>query len=147
MALFRRRKQQNDVLPDEVKDYYRAEQRDRIGGAWLMAFGGFLLTVAIVLGLFFAGRWAYQAIFVNDNDETVDVIEEVDEDKDEIGVNGLPDVVDDDETGVNGVDVDDDEERSAESDSDTDIDATTTPPVIDTSDERTGLPRTGPVVE
>lgn len=136
MALFRKRKQQDDVLPDEVKDYYRAEQRDRIGGAWLMAFGGFLLTVAIVLGLFFAGRWAYQAVFVDDNDETVDVIDEAEDVNDE-AANDLPDVVVDEED-----DADDIDEPEDEADDTDDVS-----PAVDASERATELPRTGPAVE
>lgn len=136
MALFRKRKQQDDVLPDEVKDYYRAEQRDRIGGAWLMAFGGFLLTVAIVLGLFFAGRWVYQAVFVDDNDETVDVIDEAEDVNDE-AANDLPDVVVDEED-----DADDIDEPEDEADDTDDVS-----PAVDASERATELPRTGPAVE
>lgn len=136
MALFRKRKQQNDILPDEVKDYYRSEQRDRIGGAWLMAFGGFLLTVAIVLGLFFAGRWAYQAVFVDDNDETVDVIDETEDVNDE-ATNDLPDVLVDEED-----DADDIDELEDEADDIEDVS-----PAVDASERATELPRTGPAVE
>lgn len=136
MALFRKRKQQNDVLPDEVKDYYRAEQRDRIGGAWLMAFGGFLLTVAIVLGLFFAGRWAYQAVFVNDNDETIDVIDEA-EDVNDQATDGFPDGVVDEEG-----DTDDADEQEDEAD-----DADDASPAVDASEQAIELPRTGPTTE
>ncbi len=83
MALFRRKKD-NDVLPEEVQDYYRAEERDRTGRAWLFAAGGFVLTVAVVLGLFFAGRWAYQAVFNDrDNGTITDVDDANDNDNDE----------------------------------------------------------------
>jgi hypothetical protein len=66
MALFRRKKNQ-EVMPDEVRDYYETEQRNRNGVTWLLAIGAFLLTAALVVGLFFAGRWVYQRFF----DETV----------------------------------------------------------------------------
>ncbi len=75
MAWFNR-KNKDEVLPEEVQDYYKAEQRDRMGVAWLLAVGAFILTVAIILGIFFAGRWAYQSIFSSDSsDDTTSEIE------------------------------------------------------------------------
>lgn len=65
MALFRRKKE--SVLP-EVDKYYEAEQRDRTGLAWLLALVSILVVAALIIGLFFAGRWAYNSI--TDNNET-----------------------------------------------------------------------------
>ncbi len=64
MALFRRKKE--SVLP-EVDKYYEAERRDRTGLAWLLALVSILVVAALIIGLFFAGRWAYNSI--TDNDE------------------------------------------------------------------------------
>ena len=131
MALFRRKKDQ-EILPDEVKDYYKAEQRDRMGMAWLVAVGGFLVTVAIVVGLFFAGRWAYQTYIVNDTDQVTEV------EDDENGTNNdLPPITEapedeDEENDENEQEeIEDDEAEPAEQPD-------------ETVDE---LPRTGPISE
>jgi hypothetical protein len=71
MALFRRNRNEN-VLP-EVKEYYEAERRDRSGVAWLLAGLTLVVAVLIVTGLFFGGRALYRAI--RDNDEPVAVEE------------------------------------------------------------------------
>jgi|GEM_PF-2194987 hypothetical protein len=81
MAWFNRRNK-DEVLPEEVQDYYKAEQRDRMGVAWLLAAGAFILTVAIILGLFLAGRWAYQGIFSSgSSDETTSEVELTDDEQ------------------------------------------------------------------
>ncbi len=53
MALLRRNKTTAPDMPPEVDDYYQAEKRDRKGAAWLLGLGALLVTVALVLGLFF----------------------------------------------------------------------------------------------
>lgn len=62
MALFRRNKTDETGMPTEVRDYYKAEGRERTGLAWLLALGTLLLTVVIVLGLFMGGRWAFRKL-------------------------------------------------------------------------------------
>lgn len=145
MALFRKSNKQDDVLPDEVKDYYRAEQRDRIGGAWLMAVGGFLLTVAIVLGLFFAGRWAYQAVFVDDDDETVDVIDEAEAPADG-SIDDLPDAVTDEPTDTDETDAAADESEETDEEA-TEAETQDVSPATDARSQANELPRTGPISE
>ncbi len=152
MAWFNRKKQ-NEVLPDEVQDYYKAEQRDRIGVAWLLAAGAFILTVAIIIGLFFAGRWAYQSIFSSDPDTTSEV-EEVPNDglpgftEEEAGPEGsdqsgdTTDSNDDAPTG-NG----DDSGEATEPTGSAPGETTESSPVTggsSSSDEEDELPRTGP---
>ena len=51
----------NKVAP-ELEQYYTTERRERIGLAWLLALATLLATVAVVLGLFFAGRWVWHKI-------------------------------------------------------------------------------------
>jgi hypothetical protein len=68
MALFNRRKQNTDVLPEEVREYYQSERRERAGVAWLLAVGTLLLTFVIAAGLFFGGRWVYHVVFDNKDD-------------------------------------------------------------------------------
>ncbi len=54
-------------VPEEVEQYYQSERRDRVGVAWLLAGATLIITVLIVLGLFFGGRWAYRKIANKDN--------------------------------------------------------------------------------
>lgn len=144
MGLFRRDKNE-EVLPDEVRDYYKNEQRSRTGMAWLLAVGGFLLTVAIVFALFFAGRWAYQAIFVDDDDgsaEVVDEQEDIDVENDE-----TPFIERDDNTEDNNTE-DEDNVTNGESadDGTTNGDDGSANGIPDTGpgDSEEPLPRTGP---
>lgn len=67
MALFNRRNQDKVVLPEEVRDYYQAERRQRTGRAWLLALVTLLITFLIAAALFFGGRWLYRAVFGNDD--------------------------------------------------------------------------------
>lgn len=61
------KKQDKSNLPPEVEKYYQSEHRERVGLAWLIAFMTLILTVAIVIGLFFGGRWTYRKIAGNTN--------------------------------------------------------------------------------
>ncbi len=70
MALFNRRNQEKVVLPEEVREYYQAERRERTGRAWLLALATLLVTFLIAAGLFFGGRWLYRAIFEGDANKT-----------------------------------------------------------------------------
>jgi len=57
---FNRRKKTDEAnVPDEVREYYQSEHRERIGLAWLVAFLTLIFTIAIVVGVFFGGRWMY----------------------------------------------------------------------------------------
>jgi hypothetical protein len=49
-------------IPSEVQDYYNAQHRERVGVAWLIAVVSLLASIAVVVGLFFGGRWAYRKI-------------------------------------------------------------------------------------
>ncbi len=67
MALFKRKSKAADdgtdnKVPQEVKDYYQAERREHLGMAWLLAFVSLIVTMAVVVGLFFGGRWAYRKL-------------------------------------------------------------------------------------
>lgn len=77
---FKKRQSDTENVPQEVQDYYQAEQRDRSGMAWLLALGTLLITIALALGLFFGGRWAYRAIF--QDDETAAPTENIDDSSD-----------------------------------------------------------------
>lgn len=78
MALFNRRKENTDVLPTEVREYYQSERRERTGLAWLLALGTLLVTFLIAAGLFFGGRWVYRTVF---NDDKKPVAEQQKESK------------------------------------------------------------------
>jgi cytoskeletal protein RodZ len=69
MALFNRRKQNTDVLPEEVREYYQSERRERTGVAWLLAVATLVATFIIAAALFFSGRWAYRTVFNNDDNK------------------------------------------------------------------------------
>ena len=64
MAFFDRfnKKRTASVLPSEVDEYYRSEKRGRRGAAFLLGLMTLILTVLIVLALFFVGRFFYHKI-------------------------------------------------------------------------------------
>jgi len=47
-------------LPQEVQQYYQAEQRERMGVASLLALGTLIVTVLLAAGIFFGGRWVWR---------------------------------------------------------------------------------------
>jgi cytoskeletal protein RodZ len=62
MRLFKRTKQPTSatvkkVTPSVAKDYYQSAQPQRMWLVWLLSVGTFIITVVIVLGIFWAGRW------------------------------------------------------------------------------------------
>jgi cytoskeletal protein RodZ len=57
------------VVPEEVKDYYQAEKRERIGVAWLLALATFFAVTIVVIGMFMGGRALYRH-FQNDDANT-----------------------------------------------------------------------------
>lgn len=60
MKLFNRN---NPVdVPTEIKEYYQSEHRERVGVAWLLAVVTLIVTVGIILGLFFGGRYVYRKL-------------------------------------------------------------------------------------
>ncbi len=73
MALFKRRNRDNGVLPEEVRDYYQAESRQRTGAAWFLAAATLILTILIAVVLFIGGRWIYRHVFHRTNTPTATV--------------------------------------------------------------------------
>ena len=72
-----RKKSTVDVqVPPEVEEYYQSTQKDRRGMAWLLAFATLILTILIAVFLFFAGRWAYNAVFGDDSSSTTQTEEQ-----------------------------------------------------------------------
>ena len=88
MRLFNFRKsnkstvQSDSQVPDEVRSFTRAEQRERASLAWVVGIISLLVLIAIFICLFFAGRWAYSQL--TDNGTSPDTTENPDsKDKDE----------------------------------------------------------------
>ncbi len=70
---FNRRKKSleaNQEMPPEVKRFYESEHRERTGLAWVIAFVSLVVTIAVIIGLFFGGRWAYRKIAHTGNKTT-----------------------------------------------------------------------------
>lgn len=65
MALFG---DKNKKTIEELENYY-ANGSNRTGMAWLMAFLSLLITVVVLGGLFFGGRWAYRTLTDDDTDD------------------------------------------------------------------------------
>lgn len=65
MALFRRNKVDETGMPVEVDQYYQAENTGRGPLTWLLALVTVLITVLVVLALFYGGRWAYRKFHHN----------------------------------------------------------------------------------
>ena len=65
-ALFKKKK--NETTIAELEEYYANQQKGRSAKAWFMAFLSLLLTVAIIVGLFYAGRWIYQTVTGSDEE-------------------------------------------------------------------------------
>lgn len=62
MKLFSRRKKVNSDLPPEIQAYAQAEHRERMGMAWLVGLVSLIVTVLILVGLYFGGQWVYRKI-------------------------------------------------------------------------------------
>ena len=60
MSLFRRNKTQEPATPEQLQDYYQTENRERVWVAWALGFATLIVTVLVVMGLFFGGRWTYR---------------------------------------------------------------------------------------
>lgn len=69
MAFFDRfkKKRTASVLPSEVDEYYRTEKRGRRGAAFLLGLMTLILTVLLVLGVFFIGRFFYNKVTDKDS--------------------------------------------------------------------------------
>ncbi len=68
---FRRYRNDMDTgtVPSGVQEYYQSERGERMGVAWLIAFVSLIVTILVVLLLFFGGRWIYRKI-TNHNKST-----------------------------------------------------------------------------
>ncbi len=66
MGLFRNR---NKKTISELEDYYKNQGKKSSLKAWFMAFLSLLITIVIIVLLFFGIRWLYRTL-VNDNSST-----------------------------------------------------------------------------
>lgn len=65
MAPLFKRKEKTTIA--ELEEYYANQNKRRSGMAWFMAFLSILITIVIIVGLFFAGRWLYRTIVDDDS--------------------------------------------------------------------------------
>jgi hypothetical protein len=49
-------------VPEEIKAYYQAEKQAQGWRIWLLSIGTFFVTLAVVVLLFWGGRWTYRQI-------------------------------------------------------------------------------------
>ncbi len=126
-------------MPKEVVDYYQAEKRDRRGLTWLLGFATMIVTILVVFGLYYGGRWAYRSITGRDNQQTATTQEPSQQDSDDTnvpGANNQDNVKKDSNTPNNQAT---DESASPSSDN-----AQGKTPVASSSDATGDLPGTGP---
>jgi len=104
MAIFKRRKNQTVA---ELEEYY-ATKKARSGMAWIMALLSLLITVLVVSGLFFGGRWVYRAltddsieVTVSNTDMNEQQTKESAGDNNQSGDNYFPNVVTDEAASTN----------------------------------------------
>src|SRR5687768_699929 len=71
MKLPFKRNKNDSAVPADIQNYYQTERTQRSGVAWLLALGTLLVTVGLVLGLFFGGRFIYRTI--TDNDKPAEI--------------------------------------------------------------------------
>lgn len=61
------RNQPSEDLPEDIQEFYDAEQKKRSGMAWLLALATLVVTILLAIALFYGGRWIYQRIAGDDN--------------------------------------------------------------------------------
>lgn len=69
MALFKKKQTTTTNIP-ELQEYYANQQKESTGKAWLLAIGSLLVTIVILVGSFFGGRWVYRKITKKDKPVT-----------------------------------------------------------------------------
>lgn len=72
MKLFNR-KQDKTTIP-ELQEYYDNQRSNRSGMAWLMALASLLITIGVLSGLFFGGRWVYRKIADRNDDKATEQV-------------------------------------------------------------------------
>jgi len=59
---FRHKDTTETGVSSDTDDYYRTERRERVGLAWLLAFGSLIATLLIALALFYGVRFIYHKV-------------------------------------------------------------------------------------
>ena len=65
-----RRKSTDSNLPPEIQAYAEGAHRERMGMAWLVGIISLSVTLIVVTGLFFGGRWVYRKLAHKDSKST-----------------------------------------------------------------------------
>lgn len=60
MQLRNRKRVDTNTVPAEIQEYYNAEQRERVGLAWIIAIVSLVVSLAVIFGIFFGGRYIYR---------------------------------------------------------------------------------------
>ena len=76
-----RRDKDTATVPQEIQEYYQSERRERTGIAWLLALGTLLVTIALAILLFFAGRWLYRTVANRDDNKPGQTTEQAAQDQ------------------------------------------------------------------
>jgi cytoskeletal protein RodZ len=71
----RKKQVQDPDLPVEVQEYYASTRKSRRGTSWLFGLLALLLTLAIAVALYFAGRFVYNQFFNDEPDAPTTVVE------------------------------------------------------------------------
>lgn len=61
--ILRRKSKQDNIsipVPEEIKAYYQAETKDNMLKIWLLSGATFIVTLLVVLALFWGGRWMWR---------------------------------------------------------------------------------------
>lgn len=74
MAFFKRQRADTDI--PELQEYYAAKRANNSASAWALALLSLIVTVAVIMGAFFGGRWAWRKLKGNDNAKQVATIVE-----------------------------------------------------------------------
>lgn len=138
MALWpfnRKKKLDESLLPDEVSEYYKGGKNNQNRGSWILAVATMLVTAVLAVVLFFGGRWVFQTIFDNDDENNTQTTEQASDDQVEVKVTEPTDNTDSSSGNTN-------DSSDVQSDSDS-----TTPTTDDSSASSEQTPITGGINE
>ncbi len=118
------RKDSNQTIA-ELENYYGSSYNSsgtRTGKAWAMALLSLIITLAVIAGLFFAGKWLYDTI--SDNDSSSETTTQEDTPQGEVTVDGTnpltTDPRSDDDEVIAVLGQDDNDQSNADSTTDND---------------------------
>lgn len=73
---FRRKSSVEKNVPKEVQEFYGAERREHLGMAWVVALVSLFVTVLVLAGIFYGGRWTYRKLTAPSKTETAETAEQ-----------------------------------------------------------------------